>query len=99
MNPDDPRSPATVQRPGVSAALGHVCTLLLTLTAVGFDIFTFAANDYGPILASAIACALTASALIVVLWSRAPTLGRVVLCLCALANLWVLVDGVRRLGA
>lgn len=83
----------------LAVALAYGLVQLLTLTAVGFDIFTFAANDYGPILASAIACALTASALIVVLWSRAPTLGRVVLCLCALANLWVLVDGVRRLGA
>lgn len=80
-----------------AVALAYALVLLLTLIGLVLDTFTFATNDYGPFLASAIACALTSSALIVVLWSRVPMLGRVELCLCALANLWVLVDGVWRL--
>jgi hypothetical protein len=82
------------------AALVYALVLLMTLYSLALNNITFATNDYRSIVIQAVAVAALALVITFLIWSRVPAAARVTLVLCALANLWTLVDaGGRRLPA
>ncbi len=81
-------------------ALGYTLVLLMTLYAFAINMITFANNDYRSIVMQVIGIAALASVLSVVIWRRVPTVGRIMLALCFLIDLWTLIDAAgRRLPA
>ena len=80
-------------------AFAYVGTLLLTQYGLGLDTVTFVTNDYRPILLKAMAAAMHALRLTYAFWRRTPKLGRVVLGVCVVMNVWTLSDACRRFMA
>ena len=76
----------------------NALVLLMTLYSLALNHITFATNDYRTIVIQAVAVASAALLITGLIWRRVPAAGRVMLVLCALVNLWTLVDaGGRRL--
>ena len=71
---------------------------ILTAYALFANNITLATNDYRSVILQAVASSSAALLASVLIWRRVPTMGRAVLLMCTLANLWTLVDaGGRRL--
>jgi len=92
-------SKADTQRSSV-VTCAYALALLMTVYSLAVNNITFATNDYRSIVIQAVASAGGALVTTFVIWHRVAVTARVMLVLCALANLWTLVDaGGRRLPA